>query len=72
MSSKDTLGDRMKRYEAVTDIYLTRRTPVILRLDGRAFHGLTRGLERPIDWRFTGCMISTAKKNYVQKFPEPG
>ena len=29
---KDSLGDRMKRYEAVTKMYLMRRTPVIIRL----------------------------------------
>lgn len=29
---KDSLGDRMKRYEAVAKMYLMRRTPVIIRL----------------------------------------
>jgi len=36
------LGDRMKAYEKVTDLTLTRRMPMILRLDGRAFHTWTR------------------------------
>jgi len=43
----DTLGDRMKTYEDVTRHHLPRRLPVILRLDGKAFHTWTRGLERP-------------------------
>lgn len=34
---KDSLGDRMKRYEEVSSIKLTPRTPVIIRLDGKAF-----------------------------------
>ena len=28
----DSLGNRLKRYENVTRTYLTRRTPVIIRL----------------------------------------
>lgn len=43
----DSLGDRMKGYEDVSRIRLTRRLPVIIRLDGRAFHTYTRDLERP-------------------------
>lgn len=40
---------RMKCYEAVSDIRLTRRTPVILRFDGCHFHTFTRGFEKPFD-----------------------
>lgn len=36
------IGDRMKRYESVTEFMLPRRIPVILRVDGRAFHTITR------------------------------
>jgi tRNA(His) 5'-end guanylyltransferase len=36
------IGDRMKRYESVFHYTLPRRIPVILRLDGRAFHTITR------------------------------
>lgn len=36
------LGDRMKAYESVTEYHLTRRVPVIIRIDGRAFHTITR------------------------------
>lgn len=38
------LGIRMKEYEGVTQGELMRRTPVILRLDGRAFHTFTKKL----------------------------
>ena len=31
----DNLGDRMKTYENVTRTYLTRRTPIIIRIDGK-------------------------------------
>lgn len=39
---KTTLGDRMKRYESVSKNYLMRKTPVIMRLDGKAFHTYTK------------------------------
>ena len=45
----DSLGDRMKGYENISRAYLTRRVPVIIRLDGKAFHTFTRGLEKPFD-----------------------
>lgn len=60
-SSKDSLGDRQKRYEAVSDVRLVRRTPVIVRVDGKAFHSLTKGLNRPVDLRLQECMWATAK-----------
>ncbi len=45
---KDELGARMKEfYEDALRIVLPRRTYVVVRVDGRAFHGFTRELERP-------------------------
>ncbi len=50
MSNKnDSLGDRMKGYENISRAYLTRRVPIIIRLDGKAFHTFTRGLDKPFD-----------------------
>lgn len=43
------LAKRMKEYERVSKSVLMRRTPVIMRLDGKAFHTFTRGFERPFD-----------------------
>jgi tRNA(His) 5'-end guanylyltransferase len=42
-----SLGDRMKSYERVTRTNLMRRTPVVIRLDGKAFHTYTHGMEKP-------------------------
>ena len=56
---KDTLGERMKRYEGVTDIQLMRRTPVILRLDGCHFHTFTKGFIKPFDCVFRKTMFDT-------------
>lgn len=58
---KDALGDRMKsQYEERTRIKLPRRTPTIIRIDGKAFHTYTKGLERPFDQRFVDDMDQTA------------
>lgn len=58
--NKDSIGDRMKRYERVTDTRLSPKTPVILRVDGKAFHTLTRGMERPFSRHFHSCMVNAA------------
>jgi len=62
MSNKnDSLGDRMKQYEYITRTHLTRRLPVIIRLDGKAFHSFTRGLKKPFDNIFVKSMQETMK-----------
>ena len=60
-ANKDSLGDRMKCYENVTRNYLTRRAPVIIRVDGKAFHSFTRGFKRPFDGIFVKSMQETMK-----------
>lgn len=60
-NKKDSLGDRMKGYENVTRTYLTRRMPVIIRLDGKAFHSFTRGLKKPFDDILVKSMQDTMK-----------
>lgn len=60
-TSRDCLGDRMKGYEDVSRIYLIKRSPVIIRIDGRAFHTLTRGFVRPFDNIFMEVMQLTAR-----------
>jgi tRNA(His) 5'-end guanylyltransferase len=58
---KDSLGDRMKNnYEKRARTFLTRRTPVIMRLDGKAFHTLTRSCDKPFDSNFSYSMNTTA------------
>lgn len=62
MSEKhDSLGNRMKEcYEDRYRICLTRRTPVIIRLDGRAFHSLTKHFDKPFDKGFMQSMVFSA------------
>ncbi len=54
--NKDSLGDRMKDYEQRAFRPLVRRVPVLLRIDGKAFHTWTKGLERPFDDNLKRCM----------------
>lgn len=58
---KDSLGDRMKGYENISRNYLTRRVPVIIRIDGKAFHTFTRGMKKPFDRILMSTMQSTMK-----------
>ena len=44
-----SIGNRMKTYESVPQISLMKKSPVIIRVDGRSFHTLTKGFERPFD-----------------------
>ncbi len=55
--NKTSIGERMKQnYEDRYRFKLTRRTPVILRLDGKAFHTLTRSCQRPFSEIFANTM----------------
>ena len=73
MTKPTSLGDRMKEYERVTTAQrVMRRTPVIIRLDGRAFHTFTKVLkhidpvvrdgERPFSDIMHDCMTFTMKR----------
>lgn len=57
----DSLGDRMKRYERVYNTEALRRTPLMIRVDGRAFHTFTRGLDKPFDGRLMEAMDEAAR-----------
>lgn len=50
--NRDSLGDRMKRYESVTRSVLLPHSLTVLRVDGRAFHSYLRRAEKPFDTDF--------------------
>jgi tRNA(His) guanylyltransferase len=57
----DELGTRIKSdYENRTRNFLPRRTYTIIRIDGKAFHTYTKGLERPFDMGLIEDMDETA------------
>jgi len=80
MTDKTSIGDRMKRYEDVPRTSLTPRMPMVIRVDGRAFHTYTKRFKRQVESPWSpyirdamtaaaqGLMreISGAKLAYVQ------
>ena len=62
MPVHDDLGNRMKTfYEQIPKTKLMRSTPVIIRIDGKAFHTFTRGFKRPFDEVLIKTMQETTK-----------
>lgn len=62
MPIHDDLGKRMKEfYENVPKTKLMRRTPVAIRIDGKAFHTFTRGFNKPFDDVLISAMQDTMK-----------
>ena len=55
------LDERMKKYEYITRHYLMCRTPVIVRIDGKAFHTFTKGMKKPFDHIFMESIQDTMK-----------
>lgn len=51
----------MKGYENVSRTYLIRRMPMIIRVDGKAFHSFTKGFEKPWDNDLVNAMTEAAK-----------
>jgi tRNA(His) 5'-end guanylyltransferase len=50
----------MKAYEAPWRAVMTRRVPVIIRVDGKAFHTFARGCARPFDAGLMSAMDAVA------------
>lgn len=62
MPVNNELGLRMKNnYENISKTKLMRRTPVAIRIDGKAFHTFTRGFKKPFDQVLMKSMQETMK-----------
>lgn len=62
MPIHDDLGTRMKIfYEQIPKTRLMRRTPVIVRIDGKSFHTFTKGFQKPFDEVLIKSMQETTK-----------
>lgn len=58
----DPIGDRMKIYEGIeANRILIPGLPICVRVDGRAFHTFTKGMQRPYDITMSNAMIETMK-----------
>lgn len=57
-----SINDRMKDYyEKRNRNFLIRRMPVIIRIDGKAFHTYTKGMDKPFDAGLISDMQQTTK-----------
>lgn len=56
----DSLGDKHKKFEQIAESQLIDDVPLIARLDGRAFHTVTKKLNKPFDENFIKVMSTTA------------
>jgi tRNA(His) 5'-end guanylyltransferase len=63
---RDTLGDRVKKYENVSNGNLTPRSPAFIRVDGKAFHTFTKGCDKPFDHRVIGSMLYATEQTADQ------
>lgn len=62
MPVNDELGKRIKEnYENIPKTRLMRRTPVAIRIDGKAFHTFVRGFQKPFDEVLIKSMQETTK-----------
>ncbi|WP_063023931.1 tRNA(His) guanylyltransferase Thg1 family protein [Nocardia niwae] len=57
----NSIGERMKSYEAASDYRLTPNSCVFIRVDGRAFHTYTRDMDRPFDRSLMAAMVGAAR-----------
>ena len=72
----DSLGNGQKGYEAVYKQKLVPKMPIVMRIDGKAFHTFTKGMKKPFDDLLIDSMqktmlalckdIPTCKLGYTQ------
>lgn len=61
-----SLAERMKEYEDAYRFYLPKRMPIIIRIDGKSFHTLLGGAEKPFDNKFMLAMNKVGKKLFEE------
>lgn len=59
---KDSLGDRQKSYEVSYKQQLIPKMPIVVRIDGKAFHTFTKNLAKPFD----DLLIDTMQKTMLE------
>jgi tRNA(His) 5'-end guanylyltransferase len=57
----DDMGDRIKEYESISKIRMTKRVPVIIRCDGKSFSNFCKRFELPYDIYFNTYMNNVMK-----------
>lgn len=63
---KSNIGDRIKRYEAASNIRLTPRSCLFIRVDGKSFHTYCKNKNKPFDNELIKAMQVAAQKTAKQ------
>jgi len=58
---KTSLGDRIKSYERVSKHFALLNMPLVIRVDGKAFHTFTKRCEKPFDKKLIHVMTQAAR-----------
>lgn len=61
----DSLGDRIKKYERASRAFLAPNIPVVIRVDGKAFHTWTRHMNKPFDHGLIAAMQEATVRTAV-------
>jgi len=56
----DSLGDRIKGYEKTFNYKYVKKAPLMIRVDGKAFHTFTKNMEKPFDHNMMSAMVQAA------------
>jgi len=66
----DSLGDRIKIYEKTFSYKAVKNMPLVIRVDGKAFHTFTKKMDKPFDHNMMNAMVRSAfsTANEIQGF----
>lgn len=58
---KESLGDRIKRYESEYEMEISPESEIIVRIDGHHFSAFTKGFDKPFDAALSEAMVRTTE-----------
>ena len=59
--NKESLGDRIKKYEAEYETEISPDSEIIVRIDGHHFSAFTKGFDKPFDAALSEAMVRTTE-----------
>lgn len=59
--NKESLGDRIKRYESQYEMVISPESEIIVRIDGHHFSAFTKGFDKPFDAALSEAMVRTTE-----------
>ena len=59
--NRESLGDRIKKYEAEYETEISPESELIVRIDGHHFSAFTKGFDKPFDAALSEAMVRTTE-----------